>query len=151
MINHCTVYKKSTGEIVQYSYFDCPDDIEQVARNHYGRLIFFGVEEYDFIDQYSDMLNQYVVIQAGIPTILNKPTLRLRISKTVLIANGEDSVTIRGLPSPCEITFDRGEPEEEVVEITGGSFSFTSENPGRYNLYIEVFPFLPYELEIIAT
>jgi hypothetical protein len=151
MIRYCSIYKKHTGEIVQCSYFDCPDDIEQVARSFYGRLIFFGSEDHDFIESESDPSIHYVVISQGEASIFPRPNLQVSANKTTLISNGVDSVTLGGLPNPCEVVQDPGEPEEERITVTGGGFVFTAENPGKYQFRIERFPFLPLDLEFTAT
>ncbi len=151
MINHCTIFRKSDGEIVQYAYFDCPDDVEQVGRNYYARLLMWGVNDYLFIEEPSDLMRQYVVSELGVWKIVNKPELRVFPSKLTLIANGSDAITLSGLPVPCEVIADPEEPEESRITVTGGGFVFTAENPGKYRFRVDRFPFLPLDLEFTAT
>lgn len=151
MKNHCTIFRKSTGEIVQYSYFDCPDDIEEVGRNYYARLLIFGVDEYDLVDDPSNVSLDYVVSELGVWKVIPKPPLRVTANKLTLIANGVDSITLSGLPNPCSVISDPEEPEEERLTVEGGGFIFTAEHPGKYQFRIERFPFLPLDLEFTAT
>lgn len=151
MKHHCTIYNKSTGEIVQYSSFTCQEDVEQIARNYYGRLLFFGVDEYDFIEAETDPLSQYVVMTGNEVQAIPRPLLVVKASKTALIANGTDTITLSGLPNPCTIVKDLGEPEEEAITVEGGGFVFSADDPGLYRFRIERFPFLPLDLEFTAT
>ena len=151
MINHCSIFNKSTGEIVQYSYFDCPDDVEQVGRNHYARLLMWGIDTHDFIEEFSSPSTHYVVFELGVWKIIPKPPLRVIANKLTLVANGTDSITLTGLPNPCSVISDPEEPEEERMTVDGGGFIFTAENPGKYRFRIERFPFLPLDLEFTAT
>lgn len=153
-MHHCTIYKKATGEIVQYSYFDCPDDIEFIAKNHYGRLLFFGVEEYDFVDAKSDPATQYVAILDGQQIVAERPDLVVFVEndKTTIQADGVDETTLTGLPDPCEIIIDDPDPtvETQRIEVAGGGFIFAAENPGVYTIEVIRFPFLPWKVEITA-
>lgn len=150
MINHCTIFEKATGRIVQYAYFDCPDDIEQIGRNYHARLLMWGVETHDFIEEFSDPSLHYVVSELGAWRVVSKPPLRVSANKTTLIANGNDSITLSGLPNPCSVISDPEDPEEEHLTVAGGGFVFTAENPGKYRFRIERFPFLPLDLEFTA-
>jgi hypothetical protein len=152
MINHISIYRKDTGEIVQYSAFSCEDgDYFGEADNINARLDFFGSDDHGIIMEPCDRFSQYVTVTQGKPVIIDRPTLRLVLSKETLVANGTDSITLSGLPNPCTVIRDPEEPEEEVVTVTGGGFIFTAENPGMYRFRIDRFPFLPLDLEFIAT
>jgi hypothetical protein len=152
MIHHVTIYRKDTGEIVQYSSFSCEDgDYFHEADNINARLDFFGSETHGVLTEVSDKLSEYIVPSNDGPVIQSRPALRVVVNKTTLVANGTDSIVLSGLPIPCEMIQDPGEPEEERVTITGGGFIFTAENPGKYQFRIERFPFLPLDLEFTAT
>lgn len=152
MMHHVTIYRKDTGEIVQYSAFSCEDgDYVHEADNINARLDFFGHETHAIIAEPCDRFSEYVVSTSNGPIFAPRPTLRLNVSKTTIVANGVDSSTIKGLPSPCEIIQDPGDPEEQKITVTGGAFIFTAENPGTYHFRIEWFPFLPLDLEFTAT
>ena len=152
MIHHVTIYRRDTGEIVQYSAFSCEDgDHIHEADNINARLDFFGHETHSVITEPCDRFSEYVVQSDNGPMIVPRPTLRISVDKTAIVANGTDAATIRGLPSPCEMIQDPGEPEEQRVNVTGGGFVFTAENPGTYQFRIERFPFLPLNLEFTAT
>jgi hypothetical protein len=93
----------------------------------------------------------YIVPVDGVPSIIPRPILRVSLSKTEVVANGIDSITLRGLPDPCEMIQDPGELEESRVTVEGGGFVFTAETPGTYRFRIERFPFVPLDLEFTAT
>lgn len=153
--HHCTIYRKDTGQIVQYSFFSCADDIEQIARNHYGRLMFFGAEDHDFIDAPSDPAKHYVVTLGEEKVIAERPDLVVFVEddKTTIQAGGEDETTLTGLPDPCEIFLDDPDPtvETQRIEVTGGGFIFSADDPGVYTIEVRRWPFMPFAIEITAT
>jgi hypothetical protein len=152
MIHHVTIYRRDTGKIVQYSAFSCGDgDHIHEADNINARLDFFGSEEHSWVDSPSDIFLEYVLSVNGVPIVTPRPNLRVKVNKTTLVADGVDSITLSGLPIPCEMVQDPGEPEEQQFTVTEGGFVFTAEDPGKYQFRIERFPFLPLDLEFTAT
>ena len=125
MINHVTVYRKDTGEIVQYSAFSCEDgDYFGEADNINARLDFFGSDPHGIILEPCERFSQYVTFAQGEPLIVDRPVLRVSLSKPTLVANGTDSIILSGLPNPCTVIQDPGEPEEGVITLPGeASFS----------------------------
>ena len=154
MIHHCTIYRKDTGEIVQYSNFLCQDDIEQISRNFFGRLLFFGPDTHDYIEAQSNMETDYVAVLDERKIIAERPDLIVRIEddKTTIRAGGEDSATLTGLPDPCQIIVDDPDPavETQTYEVTGGGFIFAADDPGVYTIEVRRWPFLPWKVEITA-
>jgi hypothetical protein len=80
-------------------------------------------------------------------------TVTIEDYKTSLLADGMDSITLTGLPDPCEVIIDDPDLDIEttVTEVTGGGFIFTAEDPGVYTVEIRRWPFLPFLVEFTAT
>jgi hypothetical protein len=148
-IHHATIYNKFTGKIVQTGSFSCDADFVDI--NFAVKVNYYGGSDHDFIDAPADDSIHYVITVDGIPAIVPRPILRVSPNKTQVVANGTDSITLRGLPDPCEVIQDSGEPEESRVTVEGGGFVFTAETPGIYRFRIERFPFMPLDLEFTAT
>ena len=89
----------------------------------------------------------------GEPVIVRRQNMRVSVKdgKKTLVANGTDTVELTGLPNPCTIVQDPGEPEETSHEVTGGGFVFSAETPGKYQFRVDRFPFLPFSIEFTAT
>lgn len=147
--NYATIYRKDTGEIVESGWFSVHS--EDIEMNYAARLNAIGGSTHDVIDGPSDPSAQYVVVVSGIPAIVPRPTLQLKINKKTIVADGQDSITVDGLPSPCPLAMDAGEPEQEAISIKGGKFIFVADTPGIYRFLIDKFPFLPVTLEFTAT
>jgi hypothetical protein len=143
------IYRIDTGEIVSTGGIQFIPELkdQQIA----AAISPWGAEEYALIEGESDPETQYVIPTNQGPLIAHRPSLIVSVNKSIIIANGTDAAILTGLPSPCEIIQDSGEPEEQRVIVTGGGFLFTAENPGVYKFKIERFPFLPLELEFTAT
>ena len=78
-------------------------------------------------------------------TVKDKEEFPAIISTLTLEANGLDSVSILGLPTPCTIKID-----DNVYEVEDGEFEFTTDLPGTYKIKAESFPYLPKEWEVTA-
>lgn len=154
MIHHCTIFKKDTGEIVQYSNFMCQDDIEQISRNFFGRLLFFGADTHDYVELPSNAETDYVAVMGEQVIVAQRPDLVVFVAddKTTIQAGGEDSTTLTGLPDPCQIIVDDPDPavETQTYEVTGGGFIFAADDPGVYTIEVRRWPFLPWKVEITA-
>src|SRR5688500_16062261 len=119
-IHYPTIYRIDTGEIVQTGMFDCDEDF--VEMNFAARVNYYGGGTHDFIDARADPESQYVITLPEGAIITPRPILRVRVSKTTLVANGTDTITLSGFPNPCTIIKDYGEPEEESITVEGGGF-----------------------------
>ena len=83
------------------------------------------------------------------------PTLRATmtpaLSKTEIVADGEDECVITGLPDPCTVTV-RGAMQAGPVTVEGGELVITSTEPGEIRIRVEAKPaYLPWEGVIHAT
>lgn len=154
MIHHCTIFKKDTGEIVQYSNFMCQDDIEQISRNFFGRLLFFDPDTHDYVELPSNVETDYVAVMGEQAIVARRPDLVVFVEddKTTIRAGGKDSTTLTGLPDPCQIIVDDPDPavETQTYEVTGGGFIFAADDPGVYTIEVRRWPFLPWKVEITA-
>ena len=154
MRNLCTVYRKDTGQIVQYSEFTCQEDDEFIRKNFEVRVAMWGEETHAYVEAESNRDLQYVAVIDGIPNVVDKPELIVFVEndKTTIQADGMDETTLTGLPDPCEIIIDDPDPtvETQRIEVTGGGFIFAAENPGLYTIEVIRFPFLSWKVEITA-
>lgn len=146
-----TIFNKTTGEIVQSGFFSCSE--ESVQANFEARMSVYDPATYSCVDAQSDSSLHYVAVVRGEPVVVSRQNMRITIKdgKTTLVANGTDTVQLTGLPDPCTIVQDPGEPEETSYEVTGGGFIFSAETPGRYQFRVDRFPFLPFSIEFTAT
>lgn len=153
MITDVTIYKKDTGEIVQFSSFMCPDDPEQIRLNIKGRLDVFGAETHDCILSQGDPAIHYVVSLGEDKLIENRPAIPYVVDKTIIQSGSGDFATISGLHSPCTVIIDDLDPltETTTFEVVGGSFEFEAAVEGVYTIQISKFPFLPMTLQITAA
>lgn len=154
MIHYCTVFRTDTGEIVSYSNFSINDDPEAIAANYSVRARMYGETGYDYIPVESLPETQYVAMIDGEPELADKPILHVQIDKTEILADGEDIATLTGLPNPCTIIVDDDDPltETSIVEVEGGGFTFSTEDPGPYSFEVRGrFPFLPWKTIVVAS
>lgn len=153
MIFHCTVFNKETGEIVQYSYFDCPEDSEFIDKNYQTRVGFFGSNTHSFIAEKPNNESQYVVMMEERPILVDRPSIPYQFDRTTLTAGTGDFITITGLHNPCELVIDDPDPTVETWRVTvdDGGFEFEADTPGVYTIEITHFPFIPAKIEIIAS
>jgi hypothetical protein len=149
-IHHATIYKKSTGEIVEVGGFSCDEDF--VDMNFAVRVDAYGGAEHDVIDSPADPEVHYVYIVGETASVIERPPIPYQIDKTTITADGVDFLTISGLHNPCDVIVDDPDPlvETSTITVTGGSFEFSAEDPGLYTIQISRFPFLPMTLEITA-
>jgi len=78
--------------------------------------------------------------------VKDKPPLPAVLSKTTLAADGVDSITVSGLPVPCQVVLDKVQ-----YEVPDGEFEFTVDLPGEYTLSIQVVNYLPFDTTVTAT
>jgi len=79
-------------------------------------------------------------------TIVDKPSITAALSKTTLLADGVDSITITDLPQPCTAHLDT-----QRYEVPDGELEFTVDLPGVYQICIEALHHLPFNAEVTAT
>jgi hypothetical protein len=77
----------------------------------------------------------------------------VEVNKTTLVADGVDSITLTGLPDPCQIIIDDPDPlvETTTTTVTGGGFVFVADDPGIYTVEVRRWPFVPFKIEFTAT
>lgn len=88
--------------------------------------------------------NSYV----DISTIEVKERMPLNaiLNKTSILADDVDEIILSNLPIPCDVYLDG-----QIVEITDGSFEFSTPDVGYYKLKIDHVAYLKEEWEIEAT
>ena len=83
-------------------------------------------------------------VKANAPTL--RPDMEPAISKTEVLADGDDEVLITNLPIPATVNV-----KGQIVEVDDGELVLTFETPGKYRLTVEAFPHKPWEVTIHAT
>ena len=151
--HYTTVYRKATGEIVSTGYFACEE--EMVDINFAIRIDQFGGSDHDVVDAPADPAIHYVAVLDGKAIVAGRPELIVATEddKTTLQADGIDTITLTGLPDPCEIIVDDPDPgvETQSFIVDGGGFVFSVDDPGVYTIEVRRWPFLPFKIEFTAT
>lgn len=78
--------------------------------------------------------------------LAHRPEFRITVSKTSIIANGVDECLISGLPMPCPVLID----EQEII-VTDGYIQISSDMPATYNVTVRKWPYMDWEVEVIAS
>ena len=82
-------------------------------------------------------------VKANAPTL--RPDMEPAISKTEVLADGEDEVLITNLPIPTTVNV-----KGQITEVDDGELVLTFDTPGEYRIQLEAFPYLPFETVIHA-
>lgn len=83
-------------------------------------------------------------VKNGYP--LPRPVQLLQVSKTEIIADDTDAAMISGIPEGATVLLDGA----ALYDFEGGSLAVTSPMPATYQVRVECWPLLPFEVEIIA-
>ncbi len=148
-----TIYRKDTGEIATTIYIGGSADLEpiQVAAN----VEQWGADDYAAVIGDSDGAIHYIAILDDQAVIADRPELIVTTEddRTTLQADGIDTITLTGLPDPCEIIVDDPDPgvETQSFIVDGGGFVFSVDDPGVYTIEVRRWPFLPFKIEFTAT
>lgn len=120
-MSQVTEYKKSNGRIFAH---------------HSGRFVFedfIETEETSYVHGSFSGKTYYVV--NGVPEL--RPAMPGALNKTTIAADKMDTAIISNLPEPCMVTF-----KDQQYEVTDGSFGFTADLPGTYEVKVEAWPHL---------
>lgn len=79
--------------------------------------------------------------------ILERPAMPASLDKSAIRANGLEIATITA-PEGAAVTVRGPLTGEEIMDADG--IAFTTNLPGRYSIRAELFPYLPWEAEIVA-
>lgn len=111
------------------------------------------VESHALVEEDANPAMQYVQVLDSVAAVVDKPELVIEIDRTEIVADGEDFVTLTGLPDPCEIIIDDPDPtvETTMTQVFGGGFEFAAATPGVYTIEVRRFPFLAWKAEITAA
>ena len=91
-------------------------------------------------------ITHYVDISVTPLKIMLRPTQETRQDKTHITPDGEDVVTLSGLPVPCCVMVDENE-----YEVNDGLFEWGTRRAGEYALRVVAFPFLDWEGAVTAV
>lgn len=120
------VYNTATGEILKTG--KCPTDMMQ-AQAHEGETVMQGSA--------SD-LNNYIV--DGVVTA--KQAQQTTIDKTLISANGIDSILISNVPTNAKLTIKNTKTFALNESTISGNGEFKTVDAGQYEIKVEKFPYL---------
>ena len=80
-------------------------------------------------------------------SFLERPTSTVTLSKTTLMSDATDSITISGIPADGTLLID----DVEYTVEADGTFSFETDLAGTYDVKVIAFPYLDFDQEVIAT
>lgn len=131
------IYKTATGQIIGGG--ECADDT----------ISYVPVEADETLleNAVADGTVSWVV--DGV--ITGRPLQTSTWNKTTISADGIDEAILGNtLPNPTTVNI-YGRGVEASVEVTDGSFEFSSNTPGIFTIYIEQFPYTAIHTEITAV
>jgi len=128
------IYHKNTGEILRTG--SCPESMISIQASELGELVMEG--------QANDSTQK---INISTEKIVDKTIIPCSINKTAMLANGIDSIIMSNLPNPSAIKI-KG---EEVWQVTDGTFEFTIDTPGKYEIIASSSIYLSVEYTINAS
>jgi hypothetical protein len=102
-------------------------------------------EPYSFVLGEGDSKTQYIDTTKSPPVIRARPAMAIRQSKTTIIADGVDSMTLSGLPVPCDVTIGNSAYHVEDGELEWGTLM-----PRVYEIRVNAFPYLEWSTEVTA-
>ncbi|MBB3265037.1 hypothetical protein FHW79_002657 [Azospirillum sp. OGB3] len=85
----------------------------------------------------------YIDVATG--QLLERPPLDLQVSKTELVADGEDVVTVTGVPGGCSVVTPAGH-----FIVDDGVVEFATIHKGSHRLFFDTFPERPAEAIVHA-
>lgn len=100
-------------------------------------------EAYLAMPDHLDDLMAYVFDGA----ITSKTDLPISINKNQIVADGNDTATISGIPASVTVTW----PDDLTEEVTDGVVEFAIDLPGTYTLTFDSVPYLKQEVTIEAV
>ena len=92
-----------------------------------------------------DTRTEYVDINGNVSKTLPRPAQGTRQDKTHIKADGEDMMTLSGLPIPCNISING-----TAFDVKDGLLEMTTLLPGDYVIRAEAFPFADWEGKVTA-
>lgn len=147
---YLTIFDKNSGAVSASLHYATTEEFKStLIANALASL----PDTSGIVEGFGDPSTHYVTTIRGEPALVPRQNMRISLKggKKTLVANGTDTVELTGLPNPCTIVQDPGEPEETSHEVTGGGFVFSAETPGKYQFRVDRFPFLPFSIEFTAT
>lgn len=151
-LNSVVIYKEDSGEIVSQVNVGFIDEFKdaQIA----AMLAPWG-EGHALIEAEGNPDTHYVTTLGDRVLSAARHALIVTVldDKTTLVADGVDSITLTGLPDPCDIIIDDPDPTVETTysTVTGGGFVFIADDPGVYTVEVRRWPFLPFKIEFTAS
>lgn len=146
------IYKADTGEVVSNVGITFVEEFREVQ---IASMLSPWGEGHVLVEAEGTPETHYVVTMGDRTVAAARPELVVSTvdDRTTLVADGVDSITLTGLPDPCEVIIDDPDPDVEttVTEVTGGGFVFVADDPGVYTVEVRRWPFMPFRIEFSAT
>jgi hypothetical protein len=134
MINEYQSYNVTTGRI--NSTLNIEDDNTHFYEEN-GETLIKG-EGAGFKD--------YIDLTQSPPAITPRPAMPATQDKLIITADGNDAVTLSGLPEPCTVTIGGA-----VYDVPDGELEWATLMPTTYRIRVESFPYLNWEGEVTAV
>ena len=137
MIKCFAIYEVNSGKILQIG--SCAENMleDQTPSDPSRNLIEIPVRLHTF----------YVDISTTPHEVKEKSEHQVSASKTEILADDTDIITITGLHNPSTVTW----PDGIITEETTGSMSFTLDLAGNYTVEIDAIPYLKEVIHVTAT
>lgn len=126
-----TLYDENTGRISVCHY----GEEETVKLN----AIYYVLGHYDSETHYIDLSGDN-------PEPRERPAMPVTQDKTEITADGEDFITLAGLPMPCRVHIGSAE-----YDVPDGALEWSALMPAAYKIKAEAFPYLDWEGEVRAV
>ena len=78
--------------------------------------------------------------------IASRPTLSVRLSKTEILADGDDAAMLSGLPQPCQI-----EINGAFYDVPDGEISIVTRTPMDYHIRFDHLPYAVWTATVRAV
>jgi hypothetical protein len=125
-----TVYDAHTGRIVGYT---C------------GPRSMVLLNETVFVEGNYSPDTHYIDLSGDEPTPRERPAMPVSQDKAEITADGEDFISLAGLPELCRVRIGSAE-----YDVPDGALEWSTVMPATYKIEIEAFPYRDWEGEVTA-
>ncbi|MDR1471365.1 MAG: hypothetical protein LBS75_02485 [Synergistaceae bacterium] len=88
----------------------------------------------------------YIDLSGDEPTPRECPAMPVSQDKAEITADGEDFMSLAGLPEPCRVRIGSAE-----YDVPDGALEWSTVMPAAYKIEVEAFPYLTWEGEVRAV
>lgn len=111
-----------------------------------GQKASLDMEELPYVAGGYQAAEKYVDISRKPPFVRDRPAMAALQDKRTITADGEDFMTLSGLPRPCRVLIDSTE-----YEVSDGTLEWGTLMPGEYKITVTAWPYHDWEGEVTAV